>query len=614
MQAANFYGRVVQIKPPRPTRGTGISNMCFPSSYSHDSYLDFVMSVVVTDETVAGREDANGSEPSGIVINIFRPNLNDFPQTSESTCNQDYLQLRHFRIQNYQSQFQALSTHWSAWTVFRRDKKGQWVALPERAVSPAEIESLNGLDRALKDGNGRLSMTEHSVASSLSPEKKKRARVQRTIAQVTEDYDEAGYYFDLLAEVQDSLPDRSNGQQCLYLADYSAQHQEPFLVSFWDNFAEDTEEYRAGDLIYITGLHAQRVDGRIMAALHGNDKAGASSRSMKKVPLRSTTAQDLLRRKERMEEGLLADKHASMASLKTKVKKELLMESPVRKSSRTPTKAEASESPNKKTLKNDESQVKKTPLKSSPLKQTSPLKGMSPMKTFGATQLLSESPLKRKSLPKTVESEKSPITARQSSTKAPKSPVKEKTLEKASTSVAKPSASLARPSKTPTVPKPFNQAPTTVFWQGVPPTSIAQILAHPARNFKFIVKGHVTGHNPPTLTQFARPQCAKCQRSWIEISRITCYCGEPWKDSFGWVFQLTVTDDTGHIDLTFCFEDALEFLGGLQPIHLPGDEERTNRIGLILHMLESAEAQYCISSYEINRARRYRVSATRIAF
>lgn len=263
------------------------------------------MSIVVTDDSILKDKPSFGiSDAEGIVVNLFRPSLSDFPAVDESSVGRDIVQFRHLRIQRYQESLQGITTKWSAWTVFRKNESGQWTAKPERFINDTEIEHLNTLEAAL---SGTLGPIGDGSEESFSPmEKRAKKRSLQTISQV-----EPNTFFDLVAEVSQHLPSNHANCESLGLIDYTTDDN--MMVSFWDNHAETVRSLEVGTLILVKGLHAQLApDGRIAAALHGLDarrheyqnKNGANS--IKVIFEQSPLAADLIRRRERASEGLVA--------------------------------------------------------------------------------------------------------------------------------------------------------------------------------------------------------------------------------------------------------------------------------------------------------------------
>ncbi len=251
--------------------------------------------MVVTDETVP-MTSANATEPDGIVVNIFRPSLNDFPRVEQ--VGSEIVQFRHFRIQKYQANLQAVSARWSAWTVFYREL-GEWKCRPERHISVDEIGELDHLISATDD-----SFT-GAKRESLGPDElpKKRARALQTIASLEENI-----FFDLVAEVVE-IPEEQSEQEhrSFYVMDYTTDYR--LLIIFWDNFKSEIDKLVVGDLIQIAGLHCKAVEGqpdRLMGVLHGD--ANWILPKVKKIQPNSPLVQELLKRKERHTENTVAEK------------------------------------------------------------------------------------------------------------------------------------------------------------------------------------------------------------------------------------------------------------------------------------------------------------------
>lgn len=100
---------------------------------------DFVMSLVVMDDSIQ-----MGNDPlAGISVNIFKRALDEFPDAPGGLLPGDVLQFRRFRIQHYNGNMQAVSTKWSAVTVFRKGCDG-WVLYDAepRQITSVEEEAI----------------------------------------------------------------------------------------------------------------------------------------------------------------------------------------------------------------------------------------------------------------------------------------------------------------------------------------------------------------------------------------------------------------------------------------------------------------------------------------
>ena len=95
--SVNFFGRVVQIKPARQTRGT-----------------DWVMSLLVVDDSLindANRGVAlinNGAGLDGLMVMIFKPHPSQFPKVQAIG---DIVQFRHFRVQEQRVEVVVIFTY-----------------------------------------------------------------------------------------------------------------------------------------------------------------------------------------------------------------------------------------------------------------------------------------------------------------------------------------------------------------------------------------------------------------------------------------------------------------------------------------------------------------------
>lgn len=263
--------------------------------------------MVLTDDSVPTPVDASGTEPDGIVVNIFRPGLNSFPMV-ENTTGRDIVQLRHVRIQRYQNKLQAVSARWSAWTVFRRDEEGKWASSPPREIAASEIAELDSLEEAMAAKDSTSADAPLDFEEGERPLFKKRPRCLQTIAQL-----EPNTFFDFVGEVG-SIGDSSMGGTSFYFRDYSTDQN--LSITFWDNFATEAEEkFTIGGLVYLSNIHAREANDRIVGSMHGNP-TGARGTFIKQLNRNSPLVQELLRRKEREEEHEIADQQQEDFSMR----------------------------------------------------------------------------------------------------------------------------------------------------------------------------------------------------------------------------------------------------------------------------------------------------------
>ena len=131
--------------------------------------LDYILSLVVVDDSFASHADITSAMPAGMSVNIFRAELNEFPRVERVG---DIVAFRRFKvrrglkekkslilqkqIQQHNGCLQALSTKYSGWTVFRKNGPTSWSVIPLRAeeiISDQQWEVLNAI-HALPIGTG----------------------------------------------------------------------------------------------------------------------------------------------------------------------------------------------------------------------------------------------------------------------------------------------------------------------------------------------------------------------------------------------------------------------------------------------------------------------------
>lgn len=230
--------------------------------------------VVVDDSLSVGDTDEN----HGLSVSIFKPELALFPDVR---AEDEIVQFRHMRIQVFQNVLQAISTNWSAFTVYARDESGQWIARPERSI---EVEERATLDRI-------AARTGHAAAMVRSSPKK--PQLNRKV--LTVDLIRPDLYFDLVAQIVRILPSSRPSQACLLLADYTLNPElqtnpvsfnlssnlehRLLLTTLWDNFAEQSSRLREGQIIRIVNLRSKIIhvpregdhsSGGLVGILHGD--------------------------------------------------------------------------------------------------------------------------------------------------------------------------------------------------------------------------------------------------------------------------------------------------------------------------------------------------------
>lgn len=264
-----------------------------------------MMNIVVSDESIQSAEDPD----AGIGVNIFLADLEKFPQIEELG---EVVQFRHCRIQHYQGAIQALSSKWSAYTVFYKDPAtGNWKSRPEGPISENELKDLERFE-----GRAALELSDEQSAT-IRPKVRRRRELQ-TINQIVDSH----HFFDLVAEVVDVPFSRaSDSRFTLHVTDYTvnpllrdwygseellAEKKMVLTVTLWDNYATAGERLNLapGDFLHIQNLVSKLNDDLLEAALHG--ETDGRTDKVKKIPENSPLVQELLKRKQRLVEEQIA--------------------------------------------------------------------------------------------------------------------------------------------------------------------------------------------------------------------------------------------------------------------------------------------------------------------
>lgn len=230
------------------------------------------MTMTVVDDSVQPFDD---EEVAGLSVVIFRSDPSLFPAVHSED---EIVQCRHMRVQVFQGGLQALSTNWSAFTVFARNEQGQWISRPAREISQGEQSHLDRIS----------ARTGHTVALvRSSPTKPGASRKQVTIDLIT-----PNIYFDLVAQVIHTLPAKQAQMTGVLLTDYTANlgikvnptdfglspdyEHRLLLTAFWDNFAARAAALRPGQIIRVINLRPKIIyddgpgSGGLVAVLHGD--------------------------------------------------------------------------------------------------------------------------------------------------------------------------------------------------------------------------------------------------------------------------------------------------------------------------------------------------------
>lgn len=228
--------------------------------------------MTVVDDSLQLYDD---DEVTGLSVVIFRSDPSLFPAVKSED---EIVQCRHMRVQVFQGGLQALSTNWSAFTVFARNEQGQWISRPPREISSGEEAQLDRI-------SARTGHTAALVRSS--PTKPSASRKQLTVDLII-----PNIYFDLVAQVIHVLPAKQAQMMGVLLTDYTANpairvdpadfglssnyEHRLLLTAFWDNFAARAATLRPGQIIRVINLRPKIVfdegpgSGGLVAVLHGD--------------------------------------------------------------------------------------------------------------------------------------------------------------------------------------------------------------------------------------------------------------------------------------------------------------------------------------------------------
>lgn len=234
------------------------------------------MTLTVIDDSLG---TTSNQSLAGLSVVIFKSDPSLFPDVQSVG---EVVQFRHMRIQNFQSALQAVSTNWTAYTVFSRDARGEWQSRPPAAALESSVAEI--LDRI-----STASLLPHGVALQ-SPKKSSSSRRLLTIDQL-----ESDLYFDLVAQVVKVLPSTRPSQLTIVLSDFTANpliKTDPahfdlppqyahrlLLTTFWDNFSDHAAQLREGQFVKINNLRAKKISapsdgdlssGGLVAILHGD--------------------------------------------------------------------------------------------------------------------------------------------------------------------------------------------------------------------------------------------------------------------------------------------------------------------------------------------------------
>lgn len=184
----------------------------------------------------------------------------------------------------FENCLQALSTNWSAFTVFHQVSDGTWIADPEHPINDTELAVLQ-----------RLTAKQRPTAPS-SPSKRSSRPTLRISQMIPHQFcDFVGRVVKVYPAVSTEGPDEGKGvtRVVIVLTDYTENRQvsantdameiDPRLcssalaVTCWDNQAAFAGQLSQGQAVLITNLHVRMSDGSLVAALHGDERPHISA-------------------------------------------------------------------------------------------------------------------------------------------------------------------------------------------------------------------------------------------------------------------------------------------------------------------------------------------------
>lgn len=186
-------------------------------------------------------------------------------------------------MQLFENCLQAISTNWSAFTVFHQIKEDVWIADPEHPISDTELAVLQKLTAKQKP------------ALSSSPSKKASRPALRISQMIPHQFcDFVGRVVKVYPTVNIESLDEGKGAKkvVLVLTDYTESRQisantdameiDPRLcssalaITCWDNQVPFAAQLSQGLAVLITNLHVRVSDGSLFASLHGDERSHIS--------------------------------------------------------------------------------------------------------------------------------------------------------------------------------------------------------------------------------------------------------------------------------------------------------------------------------------------------
>lgn len=305
----NVHARVVGYKPPRRTRN------------------DWHMLLFVTDFSVgsaAGGGQAALLPPKDCAVMFFCAKEEHLPASiirllasASDGVDTVVVQLRRFRVQRYQEQWQLLSRSYSRWSVYWHDRRDdQWHSEPPHSLSASELAVLRPFCELAPAGAAAPPPSAASAASG------------RPLLRVSDLQPDAS--FDVVGQVVRVVEPLRPGE-CLQvvLTDYTSNTMLPALsapatgdaaviipphsllhVSVWDNWIAIAQGVcRAGSLVRLSNLRSRlkpRPDhqgSELCAVLHGSRAADKQEFFILPVAEEDPAARDLLHRQHLLRQG-----------------------------------------------------------------------------------------------------------------------------------------------------------------------------------------------------------------------------------------------------------------------------------------------------------------------
>lgn len=506
------------------------------------------MSIVVVDDSITVPEaSSDRGEVGGLSVSIFKPETSLFPPVQSED---EIVQFRHMRIQTFQSSLQAVSTNWSAFTVFSRDEDGQWIAKPSRPVLEEERHILDRI----------AARTGHTAAVvRTSPKKPQLVRQLLTV-----DILQTASFFDLVAEVVHILSSSKNSsQRSVLLCDYtvnpliginpldfdlpSEYEHRLLLTTFWDNFVSRIEGLREGQIVRLLNLRSKMLPATsdfdpqrsgLIAVMHGDR---FNQEKIFVLPTTDPQAQAIIKRKE----ALLGLKFNASGSppLSDAI-------------------SEESESPcaNANVLSQTDSD---------------PVVLISPRSPTVQLQVASES--------------------------------------FASASVASLRHSIVPLTSMHSFIVSHNHLMIAILHADIPVSPIRSVFEASGPLAKFVIKGRVIGYTPQDISGFTRRVCSNC-RATPGPDRVGCNSCDCKECPFAFIFSLKITDGIDTLDAIVAYQDAIRFLNGMKPSNLLSDAASKAYLQDCIQSLTTSPipTSFCIKSYlsPNQKSRRYRIFDT----